>query len=69
MSVGVNVLFKLIADASRALAVGYDVEIVEAHHRHKVDAPSGTALKLGEIVAEARGATLADVAALRPSRP
>ncbi len=58
MSVGVNVLFKLIADASRALASGYDVEIIEAHHRHKVDAPSGTALRLGEIVAEARGVAL-----------
>ncbi len=62
MSVGVNVLFKLIADASRALVIGYDVEIIEAHHRHKVDAPSGTAVRLGEIVAEARDAVLDDVA-------
>ncbi len=62
MSVGVNVLFKLIADASRALASGYDVEIIEAHHRHKVDAPSGTAVRIGEIVAAARDAALDDVA-------
>jgi 4-hydroxy-tetrahydrodipicolinate reductase len=53
MSVGVNVLFKLIEQASRALAHGYDVEIIEAHHRGKVDAPSGTALRMGEIVADA----------------
>ncbi len=52
-AVGVNVLFKLVEVASRALAEGYDIEIVEAHHRHKVDAPSGTALKLGEIAAKA----------------
>lgn len=52
-AVGVNVLFKLVDTAARALAEGYDIEIVEAHHRHKVDAPSGTALKLGEIAARA----------------
>jgi len=52
-AVGVNVLFKLVDIAARALAEGYDVEIIEAHHRHKVDAPSGTALKLGEIAAKA----------------
>ncbi len=52
-AVGVNVLFKLVDTAARALADGYDIEIVEAHHRHKVDAPSGTALKLGEIAAQA----------------
>lgn len=62
MSVGVNVMFRLVAEASRALVDGYDVEIVEAHHRHKVDAPSGTALRLGEIVAAARGRRLEDVA-------
>lgn len=62
MSVGVNVLFKLIADATRALSTGYDIEIVEAHHRHKVDAPSGTAVKMGEIVADALGVALDDVA-------
>jgi 4-hydroxy-tetrahydrodipicolinate reductase len=50
-SVGVNVTFKLLEVAAAALNEGYDVEIVEAHHRHKVDAPSGTALRMGEIVA------------------
>ncbi len=58
MSVGVNVVLKLLAQASKALAQGYDIEIVEAHHRHKVDAPSGTALKMGEVVAEALGRDL-----------
>jgi 4-hydroxy-tetrahydrodipicolinate reductase len=52
-AVGVNVTFKLAEVAARILGDAYDVEIVEAHHRHKVDAPSGTALKLGEVVAEA----------------
>src|SRR5439155_595065 len=52
-AVGVNVLFRLAQTAAGALGTDYDVEIVEAHHRHKVDAPSGTALKLGEIVAKA----------------
>jgi 4-hydroxy-tetrahydrodipicolinate reductase len=58
MSVGVNVVFKLLDTASRILNEGYDIEIVEAHHRHKVDAPSGTALRLGEIVAQALGRDL-----------
>ena len=53
MSVGVNVMLKLVAQAARALGDGYDVEIVEIHHRHKKDAPSGTALRLGEVAAEA----------------
>jgi 4-hydroxy-tetrahydrodipicolinate reductase len=53
MSVGVNVVLRLLDTAARALAEGYDIEIVEAHHRHKVDAPSGTALKMGEVVAAA----------------
>ncbi len=53
MSVGVNLCLKLLDTAARALGDGYDVEIVEAHHRHKVDAPSGTALRMGEVVAEA----------------
>ncbi len=57
-SVGVNVVFKLLDMAARALNEGYDVEIVEAHHRHKVDAPSGTALKMGEVVANALGRDL-----------
>ena len=62
MSVGVNVLFKLVADATRALASGYDIEIIEAHHRAKVDAPSGTAIRLGEIAAQALGHELETVA-------
>ena len=62
MSVGVNVVFKLLDLAARALAEGYDIEIVEAHHRHKVDAPSGTALKMGEVVAGALGRNLKDCA-------
>jgi 4-hydroxy-tetrahydrodipicolinate reductase len=63
MSVGVNVVMQLLAQAARALA-GYDVEIVEAHHRHKVDAPSGTALQMGEVIAAAQGRRLADCAVL-----
>jgi 4-hydroxy-tetrahydrodipicolinate reductase len=58
MSVGVNVVLKLLQQASQALAEGYDIEIIEAHHRHKVDAPSGTALKMGEVVADALGRDL-----------
>jgi 4-hydroxy-tetrahydrodipicolinate reductase len=58
-SVGVNVTFKLLEVAATALKAGYDVEIVEAHHRHKVDAPSGTALRMGQIVAGALGRDLA----------
>ncbi len=53
MSVGVNVMFKLLQDAARLLGDEYDVEIIEAHHRYKVDAPSGTAVKMAEILAEA----------------
>lgn len=62
MSVGINVLLKLVADATRILGTGYDVDIVEAHHRHKRDAPSGTALRLAEAVAEARGKPLDQIA-------
>ncbi len=58
MSVGVNVVLKLLETAAKALNQGYDIEIVEAHHRHKVDAPSGTALKMGEVVAGALGRDL-----------
>lgn len=58
MSVGVNVMLKLVALAARALSEGYDIEIIEAHHRHKVDAPSGTALALGEAAAHALGREL-----------
>ena len=59
MSVGVNVMLRLLESAARALGDDYDVEVVEAHHRHKVDAPSGTALAMGEAVARGRGITLA----------
>ena len=55
MSVGVNVLFRLVAEAARALGPAYEVEIVEMHHRMKRDAPSGTAARLAEIAAEALG--------------
>ena len=58
MSVGVNVTLKLLDLAARALSTGYDIEIIETHHRHKVDAPSGTALKMGEVVAAALGRDL-----------
>jgi len=58
MAVGVNVIFKLAETAAKALGDAYDVEIIEAHHRHKVDAPSGTALRLGEIVAQSLGRDL-----------
>jgi 4-hydroxy-tetrahydrodipicolinate reductase len=62
MSVGVNVTLKLLELAAKALHTGYDIEIVEAHHRHKVDAPSGTALKMGEVIAQALGRNLKDCA-------
>ena len=58
MSVGVNVTLKLLEMAAVALAKDYDIEIIEAHHRHKVDAPSGTALKMGEVIAQALGRDL-----------
>jgi len=57
-AVGVNAVYKLAETAARILGDDYDVEIVEAHHRHKVDAPSGTALHLGQIVAQAMGREL-----------
>ena len=63
MAVGVNVTFKLAEIAAKILGDDYDVEIIEAHHRHKVDAPSGTALKFGEVVAKALGRDLSQVAA------
>jgi 4-hydroxy-tetrahydrodipicolinate reductase len=62
MSVGVNLFMELVARAAAALGDEYDVEIIEAHHRHKIDAPSGTALALGERVADARGRPLKDLA-------
>ncbi|HCK82777.1 MAG TPA: 4-hydroxy-tetrahydrodipicolinate reductase [Candidatus Competibacter sp.] len=58
MSVGVNLCFKLLELAARVLGEGVDIEIVEAHHRHKVDAPSGTALAMGQVVAKALGRDL-----------
>ena len=62
MSVGVNVTLKLLEMAAKALSTGYDIEIIEAHHKHKVDAPSGTALKMGEVIAQAQGRRLQDCA-------
>jgi 4-hydroxy-tetrahydrodipicolinate reductase len=61
-SVGVNLALELIAQAAKVLAVGYDIEIIEDHHRHKIDAPSGTALRMGEVAAEALGRNLAECA-------
>lgn len=62
MSVGVNATFKLLEVAAKILDQAYDIEIVEAHHKHKVDAPSGTALKMGEVIAAAQGRKLSDCA-------
>jgi 4-hydroxy-tetrahydrodipicolinate reductase len=62
MAVGVNLVFKLLDMAARILNEGYDIEIVEAHHKHKIDAPSGTALRMGEVVAAALGRDLKECA-------
>ena len=62
MSVGVNVTMKLLEMAAKSFSEGYDIEIIEAHHRHKVDAPSGTALKMGEVIADALGRDLNECA-------
>jgi 4-hydroxy-tetrahydrodipicolinate reductase len=62
MSVGVNLCFKLLETAARVIGDETDIEVIEAHHRHKIDAPSGTAIKMGEIVAEALGRNLDDCA-------
>ena len=62
MSIGVNVSLQLVEAAAKALGLDYDIEVFEAHHKMKVDAPSGTALALGEVAAKARGQLLADVA-------
>ena len=62
MSLGVNLLLKILPIVARTLGPGYDIEIVETHHHGKKDAPSGTAIKLGEVVAEALGTTLAESA-------
>jgi len=61
-SVGVTVTLALLAQAARAFADDYDVEVIEAHHRHKVDAPSGTAMKIGEVLADALGRDLDECA-------
>ena len=62
MAIGVNAVFRLLDVAARILNEGYDIEVIEAHHRHKVDAPSGTALRMGEVVANALGRDLAECA-------
>jgi len=62
MSIGVNLLLKLVSDAARTLGPDYDIEIIEAHHRHKKDAPSGTALRIAEVIAESTGRDLEKVA-------
>ncbi|HHH35968.1 MAG TPA: 4-hydroxy-tetrahydrodipicolinate reductase [Gammaproteobacteria bacterium] len=62
MSVGVNLCFKLLDIAARVMGEDADIEIIEAHHRHKVDAPSGTAIRMGEVVADALGRDLNEVA-------
>ena len=62
MSVGVNLLFRLVEQAARALGDEVDIEVVEAHHRHKIDAPSGTAVYLGEVLAKTLGRDLSAVA-------
>ncbi len=62
MAVGVNAVFRLLDVAARILNEGYDIEVIEAHHRHKVDAPSGTALRMGEVVAAALDRDLAECA-------
>lgn len=61
MSIGVNVTMKLLELAAKSFSHGYDIEIIEAHHRHKIDAPSGTALKMGEVIADALGRDLNEV--------
>ncbi|MDX1346286.1 MAG: 4-hydroxy-tetrahydrodipicolinate reductase, partial [Sedimenticolaceae bacterium] len=62
MSVGVNLCLKLLALTAEVIGEDYDIEIIEAHHRHKVDAPSGTALRMGEVVAGVLGRDLGEVA-------
>ncbi|MFS8084772.1 MAG: 4-hydroxy-tetrahydrodipicolinate reductase [Acidobacteriota bacterium] len=62
MSVGVNVTLRLLEIAARTMAEGYDIEILEMHHRHKIDTPSGTALRMGEVIAQALGRDLNDCA-------
>lgn len=61
-SVGVNLVFNLLRQATRVMGSNCDIEIIEAHHRHKVDAPSGTALSMGQVIAETMGKNLSDIA-------
>ena len=68
MSLGVNLLAVLVREAARALDPDFDIEILEMHHRHKVDAPSGTALLLGRAAAEGRGIELAAHSVQEPRR-
>ena len=68
MSVGVNLMFKIARDMAAILDEAYDIEVVEAHHRLKKDAPSGTAVKLAEILAEARGSKTGEGGRFRPAR-
>jgi len=62
MSVGVNITLKLLEMTAKVLNEDYDIEIIEAHHRHKIDAPSGTALLMGEVMAKALGKDLSEIA-------
>lgn len=62
MSLGINVMYKLIADAARLLGEGFDIEIMEAHHRYKVDAPSGTAVRMADVLAQALGRDIEEAA-------
>lgn len=62
MSIGINLLLKLVHDAARVIGADYDIEIIEAHHRHKKDAPSGTAIRIAEVAAAALGREFEDVA-------
>ncbi len=64
MSVGVNATFKLLQVAAQLLDLDWDAEVIEAHHKHKVDAPSGTALRMGELIAQARAQVFKDVSVL-----
>ena len=68
MSIGVNVMISLLTSATRALGTSFDVDVLDIHHRNKLDAPSGTALRLGESVAAARGQELAKVAVMQGNK-
>lgn len=62
MSVGINLIFRLLRDIAPVLEDGYDIEIIEAHHRHKKDAPSGTAMRMAQVIADTLGRNLGDTA-------